>query len=209
MRGYGNFSVDLAGLPPLKAASTPPCVLGVSCGEGTIKCYMLGGHGGRAGPLSGYLKHLMLLTTGGRTHGAAPGGAGDRPEASAPGATGHPRSPPGAPSGVPSHLLRQPSELLAAEASSSRDPPADPLRSVPKTLVPLGTGSSGGGERGSVPRTRLRGCSQPLGRGCPVEPGATHLQARAAAAHTSSDCKVYLASLSNVCSEPSEPPNSG
>lgn len=129
MRGYGNFSVDLAGLPPLKAASTPPCVLGVSCGEGTIKCYMLGGHGGHAGPLSGYLKHLMLLTTGGRTHGAAPGGAGDRPEASAPGATGHPRSPPGAPSGVPSHLLRQPSELLAAEASSSRDPPADPLRS--------------------------------------------------------------------------------
>lgn len=41
----------------------------------------------------------------------------------------------------------------------------DPMRSVPKTFVLLGTGSSGGGECGSVPG--LGGCSQPLGRGCP------------------------------------------
>lgn len=157
----------------------------------------------------GLFQTLDTLIMGGRTYRAAPGAL----------ETGrkHPlRGRPDIPGHRQVHLLvplstsspMSPSSRLLMP-SSSRDPPADhQVSTASKMFVLVGIGLFGSGY-GSFSGTRLGGSSERLGQGCPVEPGATHLQARAAAAHVSSDSKVYLASLSNVCSEPSEPPNSG
>lgn len=157
-------------------------------------------------PSLGLFEAPDTLIMGGRTRRAAPGEL----------KTGrkHPlRGRPDIPGHRQVHLLApvptsSPSSGLLV-SFSSRDNPSDIRCPQPlKMFALVGTELFGGG-CGSFSGIGLGGCSQSLGRGCPVEPGATHLQARAAAAHTSSDSKVYLASLSNVCSEPSEPPNSG
>ena len=56
----------------------------------------------------------------------------------------------------------------------------------------------------------VRGLSGPPGLGGDAQRSLERrAHALGTAAHASSDYDVYLASLSNVCSEPCEPPNSG
>lgn len=157
--------------------------------------------------LSAYLEHLTHFNYGPAGTSGRAGDAGDSPEAPAPGATGHPGQSPGAPS-----------------------PPAStcpPWRSPRRPLLPpgalwLASGDSArawGGPRGSMHRVGLPptgSCalvwgSEPRlgpGWGCP-QSRERRSHALGMAAQAFSDSDVYLASLSNICNEPCERPDSG
>lgn len=136
--------------------------------------------------------------------------AGDSPEAPAPGATGHPGLP-GAPS--PPTSTYPPWSSPPAPPSSASGPlvakgrPQPARAACPEPGLPTVCVCRGAVGVGAPGTWNWSGSSRTLGLGgdAPRSPAFALCEA----AHASSDSNVYLASLSNVCSEPCEPPNSG